>query len=180
MVRESFLSVYTPTDRFARGSRSAMNDVFDNLPEVDAGVYNNGEISLLADSYDIDAFASWPRFFWENRSPLAITAFGDFFVWSRDTRQIDYLEVQRQTLLKATHDPVWFLEGFLTGSTVRRGLLREGLVKTLVARLGGLTYGKCFILEPWQMLGGADAPENYTVGDARVYVNLVGQTAFSE
>ena len=180
MVRERFLSVYSLTGPFAKGSRSAMNDVFENLPELDAGVYNDGEITLVADSYDLDAFASWPEAFWENRFPLATTAFGDFFLWSRNTRQIEYLELQRQTLLKATQDPAWFLEGFLAGETVRKGLLREPLVKTLVARLGGLTYGKCFILEPWQMLGGVDVPENYTVGDAGVYINLVGQTAFSK
>jgi hypothetical protein len=180
MANETFRSIYRFTEQFAEGSRSALNDAFEGLSEVAAGVYNEGEITLLADSFGLDGFSSWPREFWQGRSPLAVTAFGDFFFWSREARQIDYLEVQRQKVIKAADDPSWFLEGLLTSQKIRAGLLREDLVKRVVARLGPLGYGKCFILEPWQMLGGSDSPENYAVGDVEVYVNLVGQTAFAD
>lgn len=180
MAHETFRSIFRLTERFAEGSRSALNNAFPQLSEVTAGVYNEGEITLLADSFDLDGFASWPRPFLQDRSAVAVTAFGDCFCWHTETRQIDYLEVQRQKLIKAADDPDWFMDGLLTSPKIRAELLREDLVRRLVARLGPLSYGKCFILEPWQMLGGFDSPENYCIGDLEVYVNLVGQAAFTD
>src|SRR5689334_18018487 len=113
MALERFHATYKLTDAFAEGSRSAMNDAFPMLPEVSAGVYNQGEITLLADSFDLEGFSSWPPSFLGDRSPLAMTAFGDFFFWNAQERQVDYLETQRQKLVKAASEPTWFIEGLL-------------------------------------------------------------------
>ena len=179
MLLEGFDIRYKLTERYAVGSRSALNDACETLPELLPGVYNSGELTLLADSFDLDGFATWPDAFWKDRSPLAITVLGDFFVWTHRTRRVEFVEVQRQKVMRAADDPGWFLETLLTSSKIRTELLRVELIAKLVERMGPLSYAKCFILQPWQMLGGRESLEYFDIGDVEVYVNLVGQTAFA-
>ena len=77
------LSTYRLSERFALGSRSAINDLFSDLPDVDAGVYNQGLLTIVADTFDSEeCLASWPGHMFQDRSVIAVTAFGDLFLAS--------------------------------------------------------------------------------------------------
>ena len=51
----------------------------------------------------------------------------------------------------------------------------ERKIEDVKEQAGALSYGECFILKPWPMLGGNVATSPYTLGKFDVYSALVAQ-----
>lgn len=106
---------------------------------------------------------------------LVTTGFGDVFLWEPD-EGVGFLDVQRGTVEPIDSDVRWFLDDFLNKPKIIEQVLRKPRFDDLVSRFGSLPYHSTFILKPWLMLGGEDKIENYSSGDCRVYLDLVGQS----
>ena len=165
----------------APNPRSAIEAL--GLPNARArqpGVYAQGVVVLLSDDFAMDCFEPWPPFSNNRFAPIAYTALGDFILWDRQKNKVQYLDVQQAKLTKAAETiDASFDEAFTRPEVVEDVLLRPH-IEQIVRAKGALRYGDCFILSPWPMIGGSSRPENYSTGDARVYVNLVGQTHFAD
>ena len=91
-----------------------------------------------------------------------------------------FLESQRGQSTFIDKDIGYVFETFLTEKGVQEGVLHDGLVRSLVARLGALHYGECYIAQPWERLGGSGAIETYGRGSLAVYLSLTGQSVRQE
>src|SRR5207237_9832666 len=112
------------------------------------GVYRGGLVVLLDASFDASCFESWPSFAGGRFSPFAYTALGDFFLWDRDLRAAQYLEVQRDELTKVDAGVDELLDELLPRPEMQEELLLAGHVADIVRLRGPLHYGEAFILEP--------------------------------
>ena len=70
---------------------------------------------------------------------------------------------------------VWILDEFLLIPDIQQDVLRLDLLARLVDAQRPLSYLECFILTPWQMLGGDESRDEFDIGKCSVYLDLVGQ-----
>jgi hypothetical protein len=143
------------------------------------GVYNQGLLVVLGAAFGEACFASWPPVQGRAR-PIAYTALGDVFVWDRQMRFPQLLSVQTGQFVQAGENPADFWDAVIVRQNVVDDILRNDIVPELIRRHGPIAYGECYILLPWRMLGGVEAPENFDRGALEVYLDLVGQTHFAD
>ena len=137
-----------------------------------AGAYDAGLVSVLPKGKQ-ELLDEWRWLVPQDAEPVALTGFGDVFY--RSGGALHFLDVQRGHTEFVDRDETWFFEEFLTNPEIRSSVLREPLFKELTRRHGGLRYRQCFVLEPWQLLGGQEAPENFRASRIDEYLHLVGQ-----
>jgi hypothetical protein len=151
---------------------------FAGIPGVDdappTGAYSQGLLAVVDARWSQKGLQAWLWALKPTHRAVMTTGFGDVFLWEPD-QGIGFLEVQRGEVEPIDADVRWFLDGFLKKPTVIEQVLRKPRFDELVGRFGPLPYHEAFILRPWPMLGGEDKVENYTTGDCRVYLDLVGQ-----
>lgn len=164
---------YLPTDAHAE-LRSAFEAVFDQ-PTV--GAYNNGLLMILDAVSGRSILTSWEPLIGRGCTGLVTTAFGDIFFWN-PSNGMNFLEVQRGEVEFIDPEVEWFLSDFLINPTVIESVLRAEQFERLVKKTRPLRYHEAFILEPWQLLGGQEKDENFTIGQCSTYLDLVGQTRF--
>jgi hypothetical protein len=89
---------------------------------------------------------------------------------------VQYFELQYAESNVAANTIDAFLDELLPQERIVENVLRRPLVEELVRLYGALHYLECFILEPWQFLGGEEDPKNFKKGDVCVNADLVAQT----
>ena len=60
-------------------------------------------------------------------------------------------------------------------TAIQEAVLRRKPCLALSSRLGTLSYGECYIAEPWIMSGGSGHESTYQRDQLDVYLNLVGR-----
>lgn len=140
-----------------------------------AGVFSNGLLTILSKADATTSLRSWSWLIPSHSIAIATTGLGDVFFFNKKMG-ICFLEVQRASYEPIDPDIEWFLDNFLDNSDIRRDVLREPLVMKLIEELGPLRYGECFILEPWQCLGGIETIKSFSRGALNTYLTLVSQT----
>lgn len=159
----------------AEGGCAALSAVIgdpDGSPRV--GVYNEGLVTVVGVETASRLLESWRWLVPPGCCAIMTTGFGDVFVHEAD-KGVSFLEVQRGRLEFIDPEVDWFLGEFLGLADIMQDVLRAERCGKLIAAQGALRYHQAFILEPWPMLGGNDRLENYTIGDCRVYLDLVGR-----
>ncbi len=141
-----------------------------------SGVYENGLIFICDIENNLGFNAKyWSQFISDGDILLCYTGFGDFFYWSITEKTINFVEVQRGTKEFIDDDISWFLNDFLTNVDIKNDVLKENKFIEIVDQNSPLNYGECFVLEPWEMLGGKDVIKNYKKANFSIYIDLVGQ-----
>ncbi len=138
------------------------------------GIYNDGLLTVLDDELAIASLIGWRWLLGHDVVALATTAFGDLFFWSDKHNAIYFLEVQKGQSTFIDREINYLFDVFLVNEGIRADLLREDELNSLTARLGAISYGECYIANPWKMLGGTGDLETYELGQLDVYLNLVG------
>jgi len=166
---------YSPADlrKELKPALSLISEKLSPLPQV--GTYGNGILTILDVATSKTLLQSWGEILGSGLVPLATTGFGDVFAWDA-AKGVCFLEVQRADSEPIGPDLQRFLRDFLGNPKIAEAVLKESKFQQLVQLKGALQYGQCFILEPWQMLGGVDKLENYSIGQSAVFIDLVGQT----
>jgi hypothetical protein len=137
------------------------------------GLYAGGEVAVLTVSSK-DLLQAWPE---EIRvcTPLLATAFGDLFVWSRAMGCVTFLETQTGDLEPIDADARWFLDEFLTKPEIRERVLHRERLKSVSERCGALGWLECYVLEPWESMGGNWISSNCRKGRLPAYLDAVGK-----
>lgn len=145
----------------------------ENIP---SGVFDNG-LLIVCDIENKINFSPehWNQLIAIDDILLCYTGFGDFFFWSVVDKAVYFVEVQRGTKEFIDDDIGWFLNDFLTNTDIKNDVLKEDKFMEIVKRNSPLNYGECFVLEPWEMLGGKNLVENFKKANFSVYIDLVGQ-----
>ncbi|WCE05533.1 T6SS immunity protein Tdi1 domain-containing protein [Pseudoxanthomonas sp. JBR18] len=151
----------------------ASTTLYSNAPG--AGVYSEGLLVVLGQQLSKQLAQSWQWLLGHDATPLAHTAFGDFFFWSQKHESVFYFETQRGKSTFVDRSTEWFFEQFIPQSSVLEQVLELTKVRQLVERLGAIAYGSCFIAEPWQCIGGSGTLNDYSIGNIAVYNSLVAQ-----
>ena len=153
--------------------------IFDDQVKVQAGVYNDGLITLIA--HDYLALIDFPKnetAFTKGLVPFAYSAFGDIFLLDTKSNLTLFYQPQFDSYSEIGVGLDAFFNRFLVDSGIREGILRETYIQSVDDVVSIKKYGDCFILQPWQMLGGTDKPANYMVGDFAIYLDLVYQSNY--
>ena len=169
----NFLEEYKLTEKYPVISAIDYITKKTNLP---SGTYNDGIISILDVNACVAIMKSWEWKFNNSFIPIAITAFGDMFLYYVATHHIYYFQPQYDTNDMVTPSVDELFEEALLHPAIKSGLLQEEKFKEVSNRLGYPKYGDNYILKPWLLLGGTDTPENYVIGKTTTYFDLVSQT----
>lgn len=157
-------------------AQSVIEQITNGAIKINSGLYNDGLFSVLDESISGDISNSWNWQFQGTMMPIVATAFGDLFLFDTKNRQISFFQTQYNTVEPIADSVAELLDKALPFPSIRQGVLKEPNLQKVKAVCGELQYGKTYILKPWEMLGGVDKIENYTVGGLCVYHNLVSQT----
>lgn len=144
--------------------------------QYNAGVYSFGLLTLVNDFYEkkID-LKPWKQLYQNNYVPFAFTAFGNLFLFNIKNKLVSLFEPQFSRLTEIEIDLKEFFEGFLSNNGIINDLIKKDYVSQVLNFNEQLSYGECYILQPWSLLGGNDEPENYEKGDFATYFDLVSQ-----
>jgi len=171
-----FKDQFTLTDPVSGSSVPALGTVA-SLPDIpEVGTYNYGLVAVVDADASTTLLDSWKSLVGDSAIALITSGLGDVFFWKKDESAVYFLNVQRGTTELIDHDLHWFLNEFLTKEGVIEEVLRKTLFDSLVKHHRALRFHETFILEPWQMLGGEEKVENFTIGECSVYLDLVGQS----
>lgn len=138
------------------------------------GAYNDGLFMIVDEATSKTLLASWSWLIGNDSVALMTTGFGDAFFW-KPGEGVYFLGVQQADVEFVDAEIDWFNTDFLNKPQVIDQVLRQDYLKQLVRLQRPLNYGEVFILEPWLMLGGQDAFENYSIGKCSAYLNFVAQ-----
>jgi len=141
-----------------------------------SGVYENG-LLFVCDVENKLNFSTehWRQLIPVNNILLCYTGFGDYFYWSSTEKAIYFVEVQRETKEFIDNDISWFFNDVLTNTDIKNDVLKENQFIEIAKQNSPLKYGECFVLEPWEMLGGKNVMQNYKKAKFSIYIDLVGQ-----
>lgn len=157
-------------------AESVIRHITNGAVNIASGIYNNGLFTVLDTSISTDICSSWDWHFNKTMIPIAATAFGDLFLLSTVDRQIYFFQTQYYTTEAIVDGFDELLNKVFSFPSIRESILKEPKLQEVRTACGELQYGKTYILKPWEMFGGEDKAENYTIGDLCVYHNLVSQT----
>jgi len=165
------------TDRYkiSEAHDIASLDITERLG-ITPGSYDNGLISILDKRLSEAVLKSWRWLLGQDAIALAATATGDIFFWSQGQTSIYLLEAQLGQSTFVDKEADYFFNTFLVNSDIEEKVLKKPQFELLNARLGNLTYGDCYIAEPWKMLGGSENIDSFSTGALDVYLSLTGQT----
>ena len=157
-------------------AESVIQRITNGTVNIASGIYNNGLFTVLDTTIVTDICNSWDWRFNKAMIPVIATAFGDLFLFCKTDQQIYFFQTQYNTMeaIADTFDEL--LGKAFPFPSIKQNVLKELRLQELKSICGELKYGKVYILKPWEMLGGVDKIENYTVGGLCVYHNLVSQT----
>ena len=103
------------------------------------------------------------------------TGFGDVFYWDKTRKAACFLNAQHATTEFVDRDVEWVLDEFFKIPDICEAVFRASLFDTLVKEQRSLIYHECFILTPWQVLGGDESVDDFEIGECSVYLELIGQ-----
>jgi len=129
-----------------------------------AAVYSEGLLVILDEALSSELSAQWRWLLGADAQALAYTGYGDFFFWSEKHAAVFFIEVQRGRSTQVDRSVEFTLEQFLTQQGALDKVLQRERIEQLIAHLGPLTYGSCFIAQPWESLGGSGAVETFASG----------------
>ncbi|MGP4842945.1 T6SS immunity protein Tdi1 domain-containing protein [Marinobacter sp. 1Y8] len=143
---------------------------------VKAGVYNGGLLTICdSQNFDEVTLNDWEWLVGKNSLIIGYLAWGDFICASLEHESFYLVLVQEKHLVSLGNLLKGVFDVNLIDSGFRRELMWEDKFDTLKEKLGELSYGECFVPEPWPMLGGKERLEDYKKGNFATYVSLVGQ-----
>ena len=169
----SVQSSFTLTE--TRSEASVARTIYRSFPPT--GVYNEGLFTVLGTDLSQKIADQWQWLLGADAQPLVQTAFGDIIFRSERHSAVFFIEVQRRKSSKIDEEMSFDCNVFLQNAGIREKLLREGLAKELSSRLGSLEYGRCYIAEPWESVGGSGAASTFERGDVVVYNSLAAQSS---
>lgn len=155
------------------------------LPElgVEAGCYNDGLIQLVDKEYSLNIdLTNWYLLcnLKNEFQPICFTGFGFLFLYYALSDSVWFLNTDDCSLTNIGIKPKEFLNGFLVFPSVVENTLAAPMFEQVCRKKSQtLNFGQCFILKPYIFLGGEETPENYSVGDFSIYLDLVAQTHLS-
>jgi hypothetical protein len=166
----SFMNVYKRTEI----NGGVLSPVLSKL-DIESGVYNEGLITIFDAATSEIAMSSWRWLLGTDAIAFAANAFGDIFFWSESQGAVYFLESQfgRSTFIDKDIDFV--MNSFLIEKGIQENVLHSDLFILVKSRVEALSYGECYIAEPWIMLGGSGKVETYSRGNIVVYLSLIGQ-----
>jgi|SRR3990172_4677931 len=167
---------FTLTSAPETKSRSAiglLRDVNRAIPPP--GMYNDGLLAVLDESTSRNLLGAWRWLVGPDCTALMTTGFGDVYYWDETKGTIYFLNVQYAVTDFVDRSIAWVLDHFFAIPDIREAVFRANLFEDLVKRQRPLIYHECFILTPWQMLGGDEAVDEFEIGKCSVYLELVGQ-----
>lgn len=141
---------------------------------IAAGIYNDGLLSVLDRESSDAALTGWRWLLGQDAIALAVTSVGDLFFWSGSQKAVYFLEVQRGSSTFVDKEIRYLFDEFLVKTEVQKSVLHCELCLALNLRLGALSYGECYIAEPWLMSGGTGHESTYQRGQLDVYLSLAG------
>jgi len=155
--------------------RYTKDEIWKNLR---AGSYNEGLLIICdEEKYGPSTLEEWSHLVGDQALPIAITAWGDVFCVSFTQKRFLFLFAQENKVTDLGQSIIPFFDNLLVDEGLKRSLLDYDRYNQVKGRLGPLPYGSCYILKPYQILGGDQkALENYTIGDNQIYLSMVAQT----
>lgn len=139
------------------------------------GVYDNGLITFMGEKFSEQIWSNWSSKYSNDYIPFASSAFGELFLFNSRSKAIEHFCPQTEHFEFIDSDTAWVINEFPSMSEVKLDVLKSNLVDAIIQNAGKLTYGNCFILQPWQRLGGKEIPQNFHVGELDVYHRLLSQ-----
>lgn len=162
------------------GKQSIAQTIINNGPLASAkpGVYNNGLLTICAEGdFDFDTLSEWSSLVGERALPIAFNAWGDVFCASYSQERFLLLMPQENGIVDLGQSLNSFYESMPKSPELRESFLQFDLFQKVRPVIGELPYGSCYILKPYQILGGdPDSVSSYMVGHVAVYLSLVAQT----
>ena len=141
------------------------------------GVYENGLITICgSSSYKSYLMESWDIFKPKKIIPIALTAWGDLIYVEAGSQVTQMFFMQKHKGIEIDISPHEFIVYILRNEEEGEEFLQTSKFRRVLNKCGPLTYGNCYIHEPWQLWNVSESIGNWTMGDNSVYIDLVGQT----
>ena len=148
----------------------------DDYDWLEAGVYNDGLFTVCGrDEYSTDTLSDWSWLVGDNALLIGFLAWGDFVCASFRDREFYLVITQEVHKIPLGNSLEGVFDINLPNEDFRRELMWERKIEDVKEQAGALSYGECFILKPWPMLGGNVDTSPYTLGKFDVYSALVAQ-----
>ncbi len=167
-------------DTPAEHETSILSKVLKSEPwcNVKAGIYNSGLLTICDNAnYDFNTLKEWAAHVGDEALPIAFTAWGEVLCISFTNRRFYWLFPQENGASDLGDAADEILNNLLRDEKLSSALLDLERFNNLKENLPSLKYGECYIVKPYQMLGGDEKnPTNYKTGDVGVYLSLVAQT----
>ena len=150
----------------------------DSWKAIETGSYNDGLLIICDDDkYGFHTLEEWSHLVGDEALPLAMNAWGEVFCISITKRCLLFLFPQENRTIELGQSITPYLDNLLVDAKLKNTLLDYERYLPVKNHLGPLPYGSCYILKPYQVLGGDESnPENYSIGDNQIYLSLVSQT----
>lgn len=159
---------------------SILSKVLKNEPwsQVKAGVYNDGLLTVCDNAnFDFQTLEEWSEHVGEEALPVAYTAWGEVLCISYSRKRFYWLFPQENGASDLGDGATEILDGLMQNPKLSSSLLDLPRFNKLRKSLPDIKYGECYILQPYQMLGGDETdPSLYKTGNVKVYLSLVAQT----
>lgn len=182
---DQFLTTYPPTAatpmpaaQLARLTSTAPPLLVELWRQHGLGLYGDGLIQLIDPEQFRPVLAEWLGGDKPNYLPFAMSAFGQLYYHRQLTptdEDVCYLDPHYRDILDCVWDLEEFFEGYLLHADVREHHLREPLFREALALHGPLPPGSMYCFTPAVALGGDEAADGLTVGDAAVHLSLLFQ-----
>ena len=168
MFKDKFQLTEPCEEKVSIISKVTSEDFWKNLRP---GVYNEGLITFCdTENYGWNTLSEWTEIIGPKVLPVAFNPWGEVFIISfNDEIEASVLFPQDKGTVKLGANPFVYFDAFLSDEKLTKSLLDTDRFERVKEKHGALGYGQCFILRPYESLGGnQDDIDAYDKGTATV------------
>lgn len=170
-------------DRFKQTESTDGDSIISRIATVDAlkelapGVYNDGLFTVCDNrTFSDETLAEWSHLIGERTYPLGYSAWGDVYCVSMTHKRTYWLYPQLDKAVDTGQNVSSILDNLLEDDALANELLERDRFNRLRPSLPKLAYGQCYILKPYEKLGGDPSDASaYKAGDVQIYLSLAAQ-----
>jgi Domain of unknown function (DUF1851) len=131
----------------------------------------------LIDPRPAEVLGPWADAFPAYGEVIGYSSLGHFFLRDPDSQEYIVLHPFKGSAKSyGSHQTIGgFEQSVLKEPGFQEYVLRPEHVRTVARRVGALSKGEIYFPEPYPILGGSDAPETYSKGNAWVFSHIVAQ-----
>lgn len=144
--------------------------------DIKPGVYNKGLITICNNSYDDSTLDAWEWLIGKNCLIVGYLAWGDFIYISFDKKEFYIMLAQEQQNLCIGDNLESVFDYNLAADNFYEKIMLPDKFHEISSVLGELSFGECYVHEPWVALGNKELISNYKKKNFVLYIEVLGQT----